>query len=175
MERIKFIAIALLFILTRYTSNAQTAEVVLKSGTPILLEVCQQLDSKNNISQSSFDLRVKFDVKVDDKVIIRAGTIAKGQVVMAKKAKGCGKPGIIEIKAINVNTVDGQTVHLYSSSIKMEGKNKAALAWGLSVGGCLIISPLSFFFLLIKGEEGIILAATSVDAQATSNITIKVE
>ena len=176
MKTTKFIT--LLILLTAFivfNSNAQKSEVILKSGTPIQLETSQPVDSKHNLSQSSVDFRVKFDIKVNDKTVIQAGTIAKGQVVMAQRAKGCGKAGLIEIKAITVNTIDGQQVQLYSSNCRREGDNKKGLAWGLSVGGCFVISPLSFFFLLIKGKEGIIPGGTSVDAQTTSNVTVKVD
>jgi hypothetical protein len=175
MNKNNIISLLILIAFNVFNSNAQQTEFVLKSGTPIQLETSQPVDSKHNLGQSSVDFRVKFDVKVNDKTVIQAGTIAKGQVVMAQGAKGCGKGGLIEIKALNVYTIDGQLVQLYSSNIRREGENKKALAWGLSVGGCFIISPLSFLFLLIKGEEGVIPGGTAVDAQSTNNITIKTQ
>jgi hypothetical protein len=175
MNKNKIISLLILIAFNVFNSNAQQTDFVLKSGTPIQLETSQPVDSKHNLGQSSVDFRVKFDVKVNDKTVIQAGTIAKGQVVMAQGAKGCGKGGLIEIKALNVYTIDGQLVQLYSSNIRREGENKKALAWGLSVGGCFIISPLSFLFLLIKGEEGVIPGGTAVDAQSTNNITIKTQ
>jgi hypothetical protein len=175
MKPLKSISLLILFALNALNSNAQKTEVILKSGTPIQLETSQPVDSKHNLGQSAVDFRVKFDVKVNDKTVIQAGTIAKGQVVIAQRAMGCGKAGIIEIKALTVSTIDGQQMQLYSSNIRREGENKKGLAWGLSVGGCFIISPLSFLFLLIKGEEGVIPGGTTIDAQSTSNLTVKVE
>jgi hypothetical protein len=175
MVPLKFISSIITAVFFVVNSYAQKSEVILKSGTPIQLETSQPIDSRNNFGQGSFDLRVKYDVKVNDKIVIPAGTIAKGQVVMAQSAKGCGQAGLIEIKATSVNTIDGQQVPLYSSNIRREGESNKGLAWGLSCGGCFIMSPLSFFFLLIKGEEGFIPGGTPVDSQTTVNVTVIIE
>jgi hypothetical protein len=171
----KYFFLILSITLARIASFAQESEVILESGVSIQLETMQPIDSKHYLEGSTIDLRLKYDVKVNNSIVIPAGTLAMGQIDKAQKAKGCGKPGLIEIKAISVNAVDGQVVQLYSSNVIREGDNKELLAWGLSVGGCFVISPISFFFLLIKGDEAIIPAGITVNAQTINNETILIE
>jgi hypothetical protein len=150
-------------------------DVYVKSGTIIQLELSQPVISKNNLAQTSVDLRVKYDVVIKDKVIARAGSLAKAQVTFSQRAKGCGKAGSIEIQAISLQAVDGQNIALISSKVKRDGEDKKTLAWALSIGGCFLISPVSFLFLLIKGNEAEIPAGTLVDSQTLGNFTIRVE
>lgn len=167
------LSMAIALVLTA-TAKSQTV-VNLRAGTPVQMETSQELTSKNLTPQSQIDLRVRYDVKVGDKVVIQAGTPAKANVTMVKRAKGCGKAGILEIKAVTVTTVDGQKVNLFSNPIKEEGENKKGLAWGLSVGGCFFVSPLSFFFLLIKGKEAVIPAGLAIDGQIANAVTVTIE
>jgi hypothetical protein len=165
----------LIFLCLAINAFSQTNEVILKTGTTIFLETSQNIDSKKFKGQQSIDLIVRNEVKVKDKILIPAGSIAKGVVVMSKPARNCGKAGQIEIKAVSVTSIDGQTLPLSSLSISVEGDNKKALAWGLSAGGCFVISPLSFFFLLIKGEEAEINSRTTLDARILTDAKILVE
>jgi len=166
---------ALLVCLFSINSISQSlTEVELRANTPILLELSQPINSKNNKPNSTIDLRVRHEVRVNDKVVIPYGTMAKGQVTMAEHARGCGREGIIEIKATTIQLPDGTVINVNSSPLKHTGKNKKGLAWGLSVGGCFVVSPLSFFFLLIKGNEAEISQGTSIDTYTIMPAKIKV-
>ncbi|MBU0487653.1 MAG: hypothetical protein KKA07_08540 [Bacteroidetes bacterium] len=149
--------------------NAQTE---VRSGTYIPLETTTHLNSKFVTTGQTIDLRVKIDVYVNDKIIFPTGSMAKGKIVRVQKAKGVGKGGFLEIQPESI-IVDGQIVPLSGSSMMREGENRSGLAWGLSIGGCLFIGPLSFFSLFIKGKDVEFPKGTSLDAVVVKTFVVE--
>ena len=84
------IMLSLSFLLMSFTTGGDVG-VVLNAGTSINLETVSTIQSDMVVVGQVVDFIVKTDVKVDNKVVIAAGAIAKGQVVRGQKAKGLGK------------------------------------------------------------------------------------
>jgi len=143
-------------------------EVTLNAGTPIPIETTQMLNSKYLTPGQTINFRVKYDVKVGDKTVIAAGTTAKGQIMRAKKAKGLGKEGFVEIQIKSVQAVDGQQVFLSGGNLYQEGEDKQMLAIMLGLFVCILL-------LAIKGENAEIPAGFSVDASVATTMKINVE
>ncbi len=121
------------------------------SADVFLSEDVSSKDSKNSVGAIvNSDI---LDFKTG-KILVRRGTPVKA-VVNSVKARGCGRPGTIEIEAVSTTAVDGQTINL-SGSMKYEGKKKRGLALGLGIGlplGTVVCFPWGFAFLAIKGEN----------------------
>ena len=162
---IAFVLIAAIMCLS-FNIKSQ-GEVTLNAGTPIPIETTQMLNSKYLTPGQTIDFRVKYDVKVEDKTVIAAGTTVKGQVMRAQKAKGLGAEGFVEIQIKSVQAVDGQQVFL-SGGLYQEGEDKQMLSILLGVLVCLLL-------LLIKGENAEIPAGFSVDASVATTMKINVE
>ncbi len=143
-------------------------KVVLRAGTPVLLETNQTIVSDNLSVGQSIDFKVRFDVKTDNKLVVRAGSIAKGQVTRVSKSKGLGKEGYVEIQLKTVQTIDGQMVPLTSGNLYREGEDKQGLAWGLGILVCIL-------FLTIKGKEAMIPSGTTVDSNIAMDVEIAVQ
>lgn len=143
------------------------SEVILTAGTMIPLETIGTISSENLSAGQTIDLKVRTDVKVGDKVVIAAGSIAKAQVTIVKQPKALGKEGFVELQIKSVQTVDGKTVNLSSGSISKSGDEKAGLAIVLGIFVCIL-------FLLITGKNAEIPAGYQVDAVVASNITVTV-
>ncbi len=162
-------SLSLLFFLMLV--GAVSAQVTLRSGSVVPLELSTTVQSNSAVQGQTVDFRVVYDVVVDQKTVIPAGTLAKGIVRRVVKSKGAGRGGVVEVQVESIN-LNGQSVPLYSNSHLVEGENKKGLVWGLTGGGFLVIGPLSFFFLLIKGESAVIQAGTKLDATVVRNVII---
>ncbi|MFM6948980.1 MAG: hypothetical protein ACKOWQ_08205 [Aquirufa sp.] len=167
----KITAVLILFCLSSFSfhSNAYgnlATEVNLPAGTRIELETVQTINSQTQIGES-IDFKVRADVSVDGKVVIKAGSIAKGTVMSSSKPKGLGKEGKVEIQVKNVTAADGKIVPLSASSISREGEDKATISILLGLFVC-------FLFLFMKGKDGVIPAGTTTDAVVASNMKIAV-
>jgi hypothetical protein len=145
----------------------EKGEVVLNAGTNVPLETVGIIRSDQVTVGQTIDFRVKHDVKVDGITVINAGSIAKGQVIRAQKAKGLGKEGFVEIQIKSVTAVDGQEVFLSGGNIYQEGQDKQTLAIVLGIIVCLL-------FLTMKGKNAEIPPGYQVMANVATSVTIKV-
>ena len=143
------------------------ADVNVPAGTSIPLELTQPITSKFMAPGQTVDFRVRYDVKVNDVVVIPAGSLARGQVTRAQKAKGIGKEGYVEIQIKSVTAADGQEIPLTSSTLYREGEDKQTLSIVLGVLVCLL-------FLTMKGKEAEVPMGTTVDAATAVNTQVKV-
>ena len=143
----------------------QAQQVVLKAGTPIVLETTGAMSSKDVTSGSTVDFKVVSDVKADGVVVIPAGTIAKGQVSTVKQA-ALGKGGEITVALNSINAVDGTLVPISGGNASAIGNDKTALA--IICGLCTLIG------FIIHGEQAVLPAGTQIQAvvMSNSNITI---
>lgn len=166
------LAAILLFCLSSFSFNAnafavRANEVTIPAGTRIDLETMSTINSSTIQAGETVDFKVRTDVSIDGHVVIKAGSVAKGTVVSASKAKGIGKEGSVEIQVKSVNGVDGKMIPLSGAGIARTGDNNQVLSIVLGLLVCLL-------FLLIKGSNGIIPAGTSTDAVVASNTKIAV-
>jgi len=151
-----------------FSFNIKPQIVVLRAGTPIPLETISEINSGFLMTGQIIDFRIRSDIMVDGKVVIRGGTIAKGQVVRVQKAKGVGKEGYVEIQIKSVTAVDNQIVLLSGGSLYQDGDNKQTLAIVLGVLVCIL-------FLLIKGKNAIIPPGLAIDSSAATEYRIEVD
>ena len=131
------VLLAFSFLFMSFTMKGD-GSVVLNSGTNVSLETVSMIQSDMVSVGQTIDFRVKYDVKVDNKTVIAAGSIAKGQVMRAQKAKGLGKEGFVEIQIKSVTAVDGQEVFLTGGNVYQEGEDKQTLSILLGVFVCIL-------------------------------------
>ena len=158
------LAVSFLCMSFKMTGNG---EVVLNAGTNISLETVSMIQSDLVSVGQTIDFRVKYDVKVDGQVAIPAGSIAKGQVMRAQKAKGLGKEGFVEIQIKSVTAVDGQEIFLTGGNVYHEGEDKQTLAILLGVFVCIL-------FLTMKGKNAQVPPGYQVSSSVATTMTIKI-
>ncbi len=158
------LATSILFMSFKMDGNG---EVVLNAGTNVALETISMIRSDQVSVGQTIDFKVKYDVKSGDAVVIRAGSIAKGQVSRAKKAKGVGKEGFVEVKIKSVTAVDGQEVFLSGGNVYQEGQDKETTALVLGLVVCLL-------FLTIKGKNAEVPPGYEVTSNVASSVTVKI-
>ena len=156
----------LAFLLSSFMSSS--AQSTLKSGSVITLRFVEEVKSNSNAA----NVVVANDVKVDDKIIVSAGTPVQTQVTGTKR-RGCGRAGVLNVAFISTRATDGTLITLIGGSISREGKNKRGLAIGLGVGLGVLAWPL-LSCLVIRGGEAVIPEGTLTTNVLTANeVTIK--
>lgn len=165
----KPVAVLLAYVMF-FGSTASAAnpagEVILKAGTSIPLELVSTITSKNISSGSIIDFRVLSDVKADGKIVVPAGSLAKGQVSRVKKNSMFGGAGELEVAVRSVTAVDGTNIFLSSSSLSDEGDSRVVISVVL-----FLVCLLGF---LIKGGSAEIPAGTQCTATVGSNTSIAI-
>ena len=147
---------------------SSSAQSTLKSGSVITLRFVEEVKSNSNAA----NVVVANDVKVDDKIIVSAGTPVQTQVT-ATKRRSCGIAGVLNVAFISTRATDGTLITLIGGSISREGKNKRGLAIGLGVGLGVLAWPL-LSCLVIRGGEAVIPEGTLTTNVLTANeVTIK--
>ena len=126
----------LAFLLSSFMSSS--AQSTLKSGSVITLRFVEEVKSNSNAA----NVVVANDVKVDDKIIVSAGTPVQTQVT-ATKRRSCGIAGVLNVAFISTRATDGTLITLIGGSISREGKNKRGLAIGLGVGLGVLAWPIA--------------------------------
>ena len=156
----------LAFLLSSFMSSS--AQSTLKSGSVITLRFVEEVKSNSNAA----NVVVANDVKVDDKIIVSAGTPVQTQVT-ATKRRSCGIAGVLNVAFISTRATDGTLITLIGGSISREGKNKRGLAIGLGVGLGVLAWPL-LSCLVIRGGEAVIPEGPLTTNVLTANeVTIK--
>lgn len=129
----------------------------LPDGTVIELETLEPISSANAKRGDHFRLRTTAAIKVDEVLVLPAGTEGVGEVIHADKARSGGKAGELLLAARSLQ-LDGRSVPLRGMQLGRSGKDKtqASLAVGVALG------PLG---LLVQGGEVVIPAGTPTNAK----------
>ena len=159
-----FVAMTFLFMSVTLPTNAQT--VVLKAGTLVNLELTDTIKSNKVKNGQVVNFRVTHDVKVDDKVIIPAGSLAKGQITERKSSSLLGIPGEVAVTIKSITASDGTLIPLSSNSLSDEGQNKVVVS--------VVLTLLCLFGFIIKGGQAEISAGSTIQAYVASNTEVNV-
>lgn len=158
------------FLLAGLLSVATRAEApkgtLLRAGTLVVLETTNALSSNDAQMGQNVSLRVRYDVMVGGRAVIKAGAPGSAQVTAAERRKGMGKEGSLAIKPSVVQAVDGQMIPLTSNGTSSAGTDTKGAAIGLAV----VVSPL---FLLKKGKDATIPTGYELQGSVASETTIE--
>ena len=159
----KLMAVAFVALICSSSLHAQN-QVVLKAGTPIVLETVTPVTSKTASMGTVVDFKVISDVRVGNAVVIPAGTIAKGQVSSVHRASALGNGGEMTLALNSINAIDGAMVPISGGTTSVIGKDKKGLA--------IVCGLCTLFGFLIKGEQAEIPAGTQIHSVVMSNTDI---
>lgn len=158
-------AISLLAIATGHTQTPEGASVdtlhpaaeaaaphVLPANSTIVLLVEETLVSGVNAPGSSFRMQVAEDIRVDDMVVIPAGTAASGEIIDSKKKGMLGKAGFLVMSA--------RLIHLSQHDIRLHSAMGTA---GHSN------TTSAFFVPFVYGENATVAQGTRVVARTVGD------
>jgi hypothetical protein len=132
------------------------APVKLPAGMSVPLELQHHINSGYVPVGSPIYFRVAKDVRIDDHVLIRAGTLVLGKMDQAQKRGMVGRSGNMAFSMHTVTAVDGTTVPIEADLVK-QGRSRAGatVAWTLVWG---------IPGLITKGVDPYVERGTEVDA-----------
>ena len=156
------------------TATVAAAPVKLPAGMNVPLELQHHVNSAYVPVGSPIYFRVARDVKIDDQVLIRAGSLAVGKMDQAQKRGMVGHSGAMTFSVHTVPGVDGTTVPIEADASKT-GRSRAGatVAWTLFWGvPGLITKGVNPY--LERGSEinGTVVVDTLIDPEkATAQVT----
>lgn len=152
---------AALVLSASLSAELHAEDVVLKAGTPVPMQLMTTVTGKDAIVGQLVDFKVTQDITVDGKTVIPANSVAKAQVVRARKNGLLGREGEIQLSVNSVTAVDGTQVVLTGGTLADEGRNKLVVSWLLC--------------FLLKGGQGELTAGLTCSPIVAGNTTISVD
>ena len=110
----------------------EATEEKLPAGTTVVMETISELSSANMSAGQSVPLRVKYDVIVKGKVLIKGGAMASGQITSVEQRGGMGKKGSFNMRPTVAQSIDGQMIVLTNGGASMAGEGKAGSSIALA-------------------------------------------
>lgn len=160
------IAISFLWMYVSPCVLAQT-KVKIPAGTTVVLRYAETVSPATKTVGDSVILTVARDVEVDGKVVIKAGAMAKGEVVKSRTRNLIGIPAQISVSVRSVEAVDGTLVQL-SDGKYLEGSSKMVPSIVLSLICCVL-------FALWKGGDVQIAQGAEITATTMAPFEIEVQ
>ena len=145
--------------------RAEAPQTVIKAGTIVVLETTNAISSKDAQAGQTVGLRVRYDVMVKGRAVIKAGAPGSATITSAEHRKGMGKEGSLAMKPSVVQAVDGQMVPLVGSGSTNSGNDTK----GATIGLAVVVSPL---FLLKKGKDATIPSGYEIQATVASETSV---
>lgn len=150
---------------TNDTAKIKNDTIKIEEGTLLRVKSLTDISSKTAAEGDLLDFAMNEDLVISGKTILKEGTVVKGHVEDAEKAKGVGKQGSLRIQFDFVKAADGTKIPLRSTRSGVEGEDKTTTSVALAV----VVSPL---FLLKKGKEAKVPAGKIMEAYVARDVEV---
>ena len=143
----------------------QTANAVLRAGTPISLRILEEVTTKEKAARVGQRIRMEVasDVVVNDVVVIPAGSPAEGEITSVRNKGMWGKSGRLEARALYTR-VNGRQVRLTGT---LDDKGVTGTA---GVVGAIALVPIAGF--LVTGTSAVLPAGGEVPAFVDEDVEL---
>ncbi|MEO0423514.1 MAG: hypothetical protein AAF184_14350 [Pseudomonadota bacterium] len=161
--------LALLLALLCTIATASAVEITVPAGTTVYAELDQKVTSKKRAFAVGdiVDARVWRDVQIDGRTVFEAGAPMTVRISDLQHKRIAGRKGDIELEAVSVQAVNGQTINLDGGYDK-KGKHRMALAASLAF---FVAWPTIF----LKGKDAVLEPGTVFDAEVEGNQRLVLE
>jgi hypothetical protein len=151
--------------------SALPARLIIPSGTPIKLQLAENVSSAHARPGDQLDFVVVRDVNVGGFDVIPAGTRASGAVTGVKGKRFLGMGGRVALKLDSVALAGGERIRLLGRmAVKGRSRTKLMAAAMLVTG--LIFLPAAPIFLLTRGHDSTVLKSTEIMAHIDGASTV---
>ena len=148
-----------------FSSVPSSSAIELPAMTRVPLRAQGMISPQTMHAGDQANFIVAADVRVGDRVVIREGTPATGEVVRSQKRGMIGRPDELTVRVGNTTAVDGTNVPL-NGMRTVEGDDKMILS---IIGGLICLFPL-----LIKGGRASITPGTTLDTTTVAPVQVRV-
>lgn len=115
-------------------------EITIPAGTLIPVVLLESIGSKKSDDGDIFEYQIAEDFVYAGSIIVPKNTIAKGEVLKAKKASILLKKGKLEVDFKSVEALDGTNIRLVMGEASEEENSRLGIAIGASIAGLIILS-----------------------------------
>lgn len=146
--------------------NGKRSCCILKSGTPVKIEVIDNVSSETSVRGSKFRIRLSESIMDGTNVIVPSGATGFGEVVDSHPAGFSGKPAELVLAARYIE-YGGVKIPIRKFRILVTGKNQtnSAMVVGVAFG---VVGAL------VRGGEIIVPAGTKSDAIVAVDTNINI-
>lgn len=153
-------------------SETAQARFELPDGTPVEIELVENISSEAVQEGSVMDFTVVQPVEVHGVTVIARGAPARGRVMEVKKARHWGRAGKLVWAIQDVHAVDGQRIPLRLSK-ELEGGGSSGKVAAAVVATAIVFWPAAPLWGLKKGKPAILPAGTRVSSFVHGNATVE--
>ncbi len=139
---------------------AESRKFILREGTEVQLKFAQDLDSKTAREGDAVKFVVADDIWVGDKLVVRSGASARGEVSHVQAASLIGKSGELSVRLSYVKVADGRIL-LRGSRVKEQQGSTGTLG--------VLLAPLG---LLKPGKQIEVKEGTRLTAYVDEEISL---
>jgi hypothetical protein len=141
--------------------------ITIPAGTYVGLRTIEDIHPRNYKIGDRILLEVVSAVKVEGKIVIATGAIARGEITTSKKKGMAGTNAALGFSVKYVEAVDGTQVSLFGTKY-VEGQSKTAQSVIFTILCCVL-------FLLQEGEDASVPVGTLIDTEIAGSVTISIE
>ena len=175
----KIAAYILLTILILPSISAQDKSAIpsrltIPDGTPIKLQLAENVSSAHAHVGDRLDFVVVRDVNIDGFTVIPAGSKAQGSVTGVKSKRFLGIGGKVNLKLDSVELANGDQIEL-RARMEVKGSSRTKLMAAAMVATSLIFLPATPIFLLTRGHDSTVVKSTEITAQIDCPTSIVAE
>ncbi len=149
-------------------------EITIPAGTLIPVYLMEDIGSKKSDEGDAFEYQVAEDIIYGGSVVIPKNTVAKGEVLKAKRASILLKKGQLEVDFKSIEALDGTNIRLIMGENAEEENSRLAIAIGASIAGLVILSnPIGLVAgALIPGKNITLKEGTKLYLEVASSSTV---
>jgi hypothetical protein len=152
---------------------ANSAELVLPSGTPVELQSVQTISSARARKGDRVSFVVTKDVQAEGFTIIGAGARAEGSVIGRKGKRPLGMGGNLIIKLDSAELTTGESVALVARK-EFKGRSHT-IRMGVAMAiAAAIYPPAAPAFILSRGRDSTVLKGTELTAYTRTDSSVEI-
>ncbi len=136
---------------------APAAPSVVPNGTPIVVEITDLVSSKTALRDDMFNLTLAEPIKLNDVIVIPAGTPGKGQVIDSARPGMAGKSGKLVLSARYLE-FEGKQIPIRGLKLNFGAKDNSSVAMATSMA-------VGIFGLAVTGGDIEVPAGTRANAK----------
>jgi LssY C-terminus len=154
------------------TALLEPARYVLKSGTPIQLQLERTISSARARKGDRLHFAVTTDVKSEGFTIIKAGTTGEGSVVAVKQRRPAGMGGALIIALDSIQLRSGERIDIVGRREFKGNSHTIRMGVAMAVLAAIYL-PSTPVFLLLRGRDSVVLRGTEVTAYTRDDFSFR--
>ncbi len=148
------------------------SRLTIPDGTAVQLRLTRTISSLHAHVGDPLDFVVESDVRVDNRTVIRAGSMAHGSVLGVKGRRILGIGGNVVYGIDSVALVTGETIGLHARKVVKGSSHTWRMVTGIAVTALLYL-PAAPIFLLTRGGDSTLLKGTEVTAHTDCTASVQ--